>query len=271
LLTAFRRSSSQYPSAAAWAGPVGLPDSTNASELARRISLVLQLPSEIESELAMLDKDDYDRDLVMRWHGNVLRGLGSTFSDRPSNQVAGDFDDVSLSSLESCSWVLHKHRPQRPVAESDLDRIKELISELNAELRNSPDIDPELREFLLLHCDAMSRALSDLAIRGPAALEDALHQAWGAANLRADLSVRSDTAPAAWAKFKDILATTALALGILTTVVGLPAAARLALEGPPPVQVEIVQPTPSSVVPAPAAEQPNGRHGTSANEAGPGR
>src|SRR5258708_22649626 len=42
LLTAFRRSSSQYPSAAAWAGPVGLPDSTNASELARRISLVLQ-------------------------------------------------------------------------------------------------------------------------------------------------------------------------------------------------------------------------------------
>jgi hypothetical protein len=271
LLTAFRMNESQYPSAVAWAGAVGLPDSSNASELARRLALVLQLPSEIESELAMLDEDDYDRDLVMRWQGNVVRGLGSIFTDRPSNQVAGDFDDVSLSSLESCSWVLHRHRPQRSVAESDLDRIKELISELTAELRNSPGINPELCQFLLLHCNAMSRALGDLAIRGPAALEDALHQAWGAANLRVDLSVRSDTAPTAWAKFKEILGTTALALGILTTAVGLPAAARLALEGSPPVQVEIVQSMQPSVVPAPAAEQPNGRRGVSANEAGPGR
>jgi hypothetical protein len=271
LLTAFRTNAGGHPSAVAWAGTVGLPDSSNASELTRRLTQVLQLPQEIESELAAVDERDYDRDHVMRWRGNVERGLGSLFSDRPSNQVAGDFDDVSLNSLESCNWVLHRYRPQRPVAESDLDRIRELINELEAELRDSSGIDPELREFLLFHCAAMSRALRDFTIRGPVALEDALYQAWGAGNLRVDLSVRTETASHAWEKFKEILTTTALVLGILTTVVGLPEAARLALEGPPPVRVDIVQPTRLPVPPAPASEHPNGSQEMSGNEPGAGR
>lgn len=135
LLTAFRVNVGGHPSAAAWVGAVGLPDSNNASELGRRLALVLQLPQEIESELAMVDERDYDRDHVMRWRSNVEQGLGAIFSDKPSDQVAGYFDDVSLNSLESCSWVLHRYRPERPVAENDLDRIRELISDLGYAVR----------------------------------------------------------------------------------------------------------------------------------------
>ena len=232
---------------------------------ARSLALVFQLPAEIEAELDQIDVEEYDRDGVMRWRAKVIPALAAVFSDRPSDQVAGDIDDASLYSLESCSFTLHKHRPQRPVAKSDLDHIKGLIIELDDELEKLPDIDPELREFLRLHIKEMSRALHDLTIRGPAALEDALDKAVGAASRRIDVTVRIDTAKGAWAKFTEILNMTALALGVVTAAIAIPAETRLALEGPPPaVQVQVVDPAQPSApaVLAPVVQHGNGAHGT---------
>jgi hypothetical protein len=58
-------------------------------------------------------------------------------------------------------------------SDNELNRIRELIAEPEAEVHGDPGLDPSLRDFLLFHAGAMTRALQDLAVRGPAALEEA--------------------------------------------------------------------------------------------------
>ena len=249
-----------------WAEVLGVETEDN-SEILRCLGLVLALPGEIDAELARVSDADYDPDLVLGWQKIVPVLSRSMFSSEQSNPVAAQFDETSLMSLASCSWTLHRYQRQRLVDQTDLEHIRGLISELAAELRDAPDIDPGLHEFLLVRCEEMSRALRDVLIRGPVALEDALDQAWGAANRRADVTARADTAPGAWAKFTEVLRTTALVLGVMTSAVALPGEALLALEGPPPVQVEMVKPVQP---PAPAAPAPAAEHGSGARRA-PGK
>jgi hypothetical protein len=136
---------------------------------------------------------------------------------------------------------LHRYRQRRPIADSDLERIRKLLAELAAELRESEQIDPELREFLMRQCKEMSRALRDMVIRGPAALEDALDRAVGAAHRRKDLATRSTSAPSVWRKFGEVIVAVAAALQIATSAVALPGQVHQAIEGPqPPAQVRVV-------------------------------
>jgi hypothetical protein len=262
LLLRFRQNASNGRSWRVWAATLGVPD-TDFPEVARGLGMLLALPGEIESELARVDPADYPGDIVLRWKDQIVPALvPNLFEGQQADQMAGQFDDASLAFLETCSWTLHRYRPQRPVADSDLERIRKLIGELENELRESADIDPELRVFLLQRCGEMSRALRDMEIRGPAALEEALDRAVGAAHRRADLAARSSEAPGVWRKFGEVIVVVAAALQIATSAVALPGQVRQAIEGPPlpaPVQVKVVVNEPGQLPPADtAAQRPNG-------------
>ena len=261
LIVDFRRNAtSGRPSWHTWAATIGVPINDTA-EVLRCLGLVLALPGEIEAELAKVDRANYKPDLARAWQ-KILPTLSSAlFTPEQSNQVAAQFDELSLVSLEYCGWTLSTYRQQRPVADSDLKRIRELIGELESELRDSPNIDPELREFLQLRCDEMSRALRDLTIRGPAALADAWDKAVGATVRQSAVVIRRDTAPGAWEKFKEILNTTALVLGTMASAASLAVDAQQALEGPPPpaqVKVVVESPQPPAEPGSGPVEHPNG-------------
>jgi hypothetical protein len=131
-------------------------------------------------------------------------------------------------------------RPDRK-RRSELERITALIGELAEELTSDPDIDPELGEFLLLHVQAMARALRDLRVRGPAALEEALDQAEGALHRRADLVARSDTSPSAWRKFGNLIVLVGAVFQVAQSSLMLPVQIRQALDGPLPAPAPVVK------------------------------
>jgi hypothetical protein len=241
LLVRFRQNASNVRAWQTWAATLGIPD-TDFPEVVRGLGMLLALPGEVESELAQVDPADYAGDIVLRWKDEIVPALvPNLFQGQQSDQMAAHLDDASLASLETCNWTLHRYRPQRPVADSDLKRIRRLIGELEIELRESGDIEPELREFLLQQCREMSRALRDMEIRGPAALEEALDRAVGAAHRRKDLAARSSEAPGVWRKFGEVIVVVAAALQIATSAIALPGQVQQAIEGPqPPAQVQVV-------------------------------
>jgi len=268
LITSFRQNATPHPVTQhaipnAWAAALG-SGVIDGPDFLRRLAFAFRLPGEIEREIDKIDQGEYDADLAMRWRGPAfLQAFGSSlFSGETSAQIAEKFDEASLSSLEYCSYVLHRHRPQQVFTDSDLERIRALIGELRAELEGDIGPDDGLREFLQFHADAMAHALDDLALRGPAALEDTFDQAVGAAQRRMDLSARSGESRSAWRKFGELVVTVAAVLQITTSSLALPGLARQGLEGPPPaaqavVEVVVPQEPGPPAVPVPA-EHPNG-------------
>lgn len=266
LLADFHKRRPDTPLPTAWAGVLRM-SLAELSDFMARMAPVFRLPDEIETEIGKIESSEYDRDLAMRWHGRVSEGLSRIFTGQQAGQVAALFDRESLASLEYCSYVLHQYRPQTTFADSDLDRILTLIRELRGEVRQDPGMDPALRDFLLRHADEMERALEDLAVRGPAALEDAFDHAYGAAMRRTDLTAKSEASRGAWRKFGELVVAVAAVLQIATAGIALPGQVRQEIEGPPPpAQVQVPQQAPAA---SSDTEEPNGISGPAEKESAP--
>lgn len=236
--------SPQHPSVI-WASALGIPSGEATPRFVQRLAALIRLPEEILAELAKVDPGLYDHDFVTRWTQKVPGGIApALFSPMNSAQVAERFDPASLASLESCSYVLHQHRPQRVFADDELARINELIESLLTELEESAGIDADLRDFLWFHATELANAIRDIDVRGPAAVEAAFDQAVGAAQRRMDLTVRAakENMPA-WQKFFNVIVAIAAALQIATSSLALPGQIQQELDGPSqqrPPAVEVV-------------------------------
>jgi hypothetical protein len=241
LITSFRGNASAQTVPQAWGAVLGIGDA-NSPVLLRRLFYVFRLPDEIEREIALVDDQEYDSDLALRWRATIPQRLGpSLFAGQRSDQISAALDDASLSSLEYCSVVLHRYRPQRVFSTDELARIGNLVSELGDEVLADTGMDQSLRDFLFSHVVAMSEALDGLALRGPSALEDAFDRMVGATERRMDLTVRMEDNKSAWTKFQNLIIGVAAVLQITTSAFVLPGQVRQELEGPPPPQAPVVK------------------------------
>lgn len=185
---------------------------------------VLQLPPEIQFQIRELDDQSFDPDLTMRWYGPVQNALaGSLFMAGQAQHVVAKYGGEDLTSLESCSFVLHRFRREPVPEEDERSAIKEMLDELVAELSENTDLDKSLRDFLLIHARDMSRAFSDFFIIGSAGLRTQYEQVLGALVLRLDVSsyiqeAAKDEADSPGKRFWAILGRIALILSMATNI-----------------------------------------------------
>jgi hypothetical protein len=242
LIEGFRRNvgQSQQSIPHAWAAALNIGGDPSPGFL-RRLSYLVRLPDEIKHEMALVDADEYDGDFALRWERTIPGQLEQLFTGNQAGHVASAMNATALNALEYCSYVLHRHRRQRVFTTIELDNIRELIRELASEVEDDTKMSPSLRDFLCSHVLAMSTALDELGLRGPAALEDAFDQAVGAVQRRTDLTTRIEDNKSAWTKFQNLLIGVAAILQITTTAFVLPGQVRQELEGPPPSQPSVVE------------------------------
>lgn len=249
LLSAYSQKANQnHKIGVTWAAILGMPE-LPTPDLFARLGHVYGLPAQVEAELDRLDSSaEYDVDMALRWRDPVTTAFAqSLFSEQLSTAISGHFGVRTLDSLESCSYVLHRYRPQPAISDSEVERIAHLISELQEEITSSEDLEPELRSFLLYHAHLMARALGTLGISGNAALEEAYDQATGAIIRRWDLLVQAkedEKKKSFWEKWFAVLAAVAAALQIATSALMLPGQIRQELEGPapqPPAVVKVIE------------------------------
>jgi hypothetical protein len=164
--------------------------------------------------------------------------------------MAAQFSERALDSLETCSYVLHRYRPQPAIPDSDVERIRACINDLEDEILTSEDIERDLRTILLYHTYLMKRALDDLAISGNASVEEAFDEAVGVTHRKADLFVRVKENPekkVVWEKWTALLTTVSVALQIGTLPLALEDHSSRQLQSPPGVEIVIEPPGPSAV------------------------
>ena len=151
------------------------------TKLLRTYALVIDLPDEIEAEISKVKPETFNYSLAMRWREKIASAFEVDFSSAvPIDQFRGRYDGETLAHLEWCDDLLRRSLPGRSAPQqSDLERITALVTELERDLSGAPDLDPELRAFLLRHARAMAQAVSDVPVRGTAGLQEALDQALG--------------------------------------------------------------------------------------------
>jgi hypothetical protein len=243
----------------AWASVLNVQEPARQTDkLSRRIVRVFQLPPQISIETENLDDNDFDRQFAMRWYQPVEKMFAKTlFSTAQIAQVIGSYNEDTLASLEHCSYILHRYRPEPSPSTEDLDSILKLITEIEDEIAGSDDIDAALSEFLLEHVRAMKAAIDDFFIVGARALQERLDQAVGAAVRQPDLMANATNgnegpeSETVLHKFGALLTRIAVVLSISANLLAIGQAAHADLVNDPPKpptieNVTIVDETPPS-------------------------
>jgi len=220
----------------AWGEVLGIPVNRRA-ELLRMYSFVLGLPDEIAAEVSRVDPQKFNTSLAMEWRTSVDRAFEVDFSGAvPLPHFIERYDNETLAHLRWCDDLLCRGLPGRSAPrQSDLERITALVTELESDLSGDPDIDPELREFLLGHAREMAQAVSDVPVRGSAGLAEAVDKAMGDFYLRRPhLAARAD--PVRAQMFLTLVSAVLMALQCVLTSVQI----AYAGDAPAPPQVTTV-------------------------------
>ncbi|HEY7146531.1 MAG TPA: hypothetical protein VH637_20010 [Streptosporangiaceae bacterium] len=190
------------------------------------ICRAVQLPDKCAAQVRTLDESLYDEKLILRWHEPV-RKLMAEFAFRNDTAAGSNttnrIKEAELLSLQFCSDLLHRHLPERVLAEEEFGRISGLIEELKTELAEDAAIDSEFRAFLLGHVAEMEDAIAVYPVDGSTALIDALDKTVGSLNRRSDIVTKADKSPSAWTKFGNLIVVVAAVCQITGSQLALPA------------------------------------------------
>lgn len=227
-------------------------------QLERRVLIAIQLP--IKAMTLMDDIPDdgsFDREFALRWFPSVQSAFQNVFFNSGQiAQVTGHYNEGTLASLESCSYQLHRFRPEPTPTANELSDIQAQISELLESLKNSPDLNANLRSLLIIHANSMARAIDDFWIAGSEALQDQLDRTIGAL-IRTSYFPQIKSAgeaeeDSALKKFWQLLGRIALVLSVTTGLLQLGQKAYNELESHPAV------PSITRIVELPALQSPSG-------------
>jgi hypothetical protein len=227
-------------------------DPGNALEYARPFLQVLHLPDEAQAEVLRLNDESYDPELILMWHPPVREALNAAiFRTNDLGHFQGQLTEPSMLSLRFCGDLLHRRLAQRMLTQEELDRVGDLIDELEQEITLDTNIDRDVRAFLLGHVKLMKQALADVPLFGSGRLEDALDQVVGSLHRRSDIVARSDKNPSTWAKLGNLIVVIAAVFQIAGVQLALPSVIKHELTSghAPTAQVKVV-PMPSGSGPA---------------------
>lgn len=176
-------------------------------DLARKTSSV-RVYAEIIDLAANVKKDissNMETESYMRNAEEVLAAFAAYPVTALIGQLQAAIKDVSIRGLEMFADYLDKHRPEKILSESDLERLRSAVKGLMDEVVNS-DIDARLKQFMLDKLDNIEQAIILYEFHGTSPIEDSLQEAVGGIVLKEnfdkqDASFKSDV----WDKFKKYL------------------------------------------------------------------
>jgi hypothetical protein len=146
-------------------------------ELFRRLALVVSMPEAIREAVEGLGDLPYDRSLVLRELDHIDKALDTGLA-RPWAELMNRIPPTTRHSLEIISSTLSNVRPEPSIDDDKLEDVQAKVHQLFEEVIHA-EIEPELRQFLLRHVQAMRLAIEDVRIRGAQAVQEVVEQVVG--------------------------------------------------------------------------------------------
>jgi len=154
----------------------GLTYPKDAPWILERLAPIVRLPAQIRREVGQLPFDGTA--FLGRVH-EFEDALGRIYLPQVARDLVSGITDAGMESLEACSNMLHQHRAERLPSAEETAEMRASIVELLDGLADSGAVDEQVETFLSGHLVDMLRALDELRLVGPKALEAALQRALG--------------------------------------------------------------------------------------------
>nr|WP_172687731.1 hypothetical protein [Prescottella equi] len=208
--------------------------SRDDAELARDFANLLSLPDLVVSSVSeAADPEHEDLDWLFQWRPAVTNALNQAWAFTSAIQgVKQQYSGEHLVHLEACGVLLSRAKFEPRIDPSTIESLREQTQALHEELLQADSLPADLRSFMLDHLDRILRALREFALRGAAALRDAVDQTVGA-YVTTGMVLRertSDPNTRSWVeRFKSVLAAVGAVTTVATGMLALPAAAEEAI------------------------------------------
>ena len=162
----------------AWSNVLGVQ--AQRSEVFPRYVAVVSLIDRIEELVAALDYEDTAHFVSEM---PQLRGVLTDLSllGQPVAQTTGAILPQAMVQLQMTSQILSQRWGEPPVTadDSQLDEIRDEISQLLKEVEDASDVEAELKLFLVEHLREMAYAVSNVKILGNEGLRRAVNTSLG--------------------------------------------------------------------------------------------
>jgi hypothetical protein len=186
-------------------------------DVARALSDLIQLPQLTQFHVRAL-KTSQSKDRLLRWVPNVEQAIACLLFHPGTSvtvgQLAAKYSEGDMAWLEACSEALHLAATDKDIPASALTEIRDKIHDLARTLKQDRDLDPGLRDLLLIHISDMFMACNSYPLTGPQGIRDAYNRTVGAMlNVWPDVVEKHKTSPGTWAKAAALMTAVAALIG----------------------------------------------------------
>lgn len=184
-------------------------DDNDGAELLRRLASVMELPSQIRTEV---DRLPFNGSSFVQNLGTIEGALLRLNFRGTTDEILKLISDSAMRELELCSDMLHQHLSQGTINEPQLKKLRDRVTDLIGNIIDS-SLPEDLRAFLLDHLYEIQHAMDMYRIVGLDALQRAVERGAGALVLRPDVHQRVASSGIG-KKFLGVLAAAALMAGL---------------------------------------------------------
>lgn len=113
-----------------------------------------------------VEKLPFPAPYLTNWMPPVEQGLLNMNTTMSASNALGWLTKEVVSGVETCASAIQHYAPQECISEDDLKRFHDEANNLFQEVKDSVDIDNEVKEFLLKHLKDFISAIQDSWIMG---------------------------------------------------------------------------------------------------------
>lgn len=159
------------PMMKAWRSVLSLADDVEDTLTMSKVGKVFVLPHRISAEIKQFD--DLDIELFLGWQKDLSMAFQSINFQTQFAQYSDKLSDSLLINIRFCAHELGKRRPEKIIAEKDLNDLKEAAYAVYKDVV-AAKLDPQLARYLLDHLYMIIEAIDDYMITGSTGLKSAL-------------------------------------------------------------------------------------------------
>ncbi|UCE58975.1 MAG: hypothetical protein JSU63_16220 [Phycisphaerales bacterium] len=216
ILLAGKEEDRALPAEQIWARLLKVKEDDHAT-LLNRLGHVLALPSQIERGLAQIPGIEKER--YLNWVPKVKQSFSNLNLAQNWAAFINPIDDAVMDGLGTCSDQLRRVQTSPTVEENQLEEILESAKALFDEVMAST-IDQPVRQYLLKHLEAVTRAVEEYQIQGAEVLRAAVHELIGSIVAQPEFYSKTRETETG-TKFWDFMGRIAIVVGITSGVVAL--------------------------------------------------
>ena len=191
-------------------------DDAKGSKLRSQIGMVFVLPREIQKQLQR--RPDYDVHEMIWWEP-LSRGLTHVGLPEPWSRISDTVSEDILGAIRSSARTLNVFSPEPILEDFVVQELRQYIEQIRDAMKNEPEADEDLIDFLYQRLTYMEDSLDDIKIVGAVGVKHNIETVVEEVNAKAD-EMKEELSQQTWEWWDQLMSRTRTVCATIVVVSG---------------------------------------------------